>query len=85
MNMKASIDFPIASPLDPGDHLVEDAVEAILIEKNKRIQRLLAPHNCEQLDALIDKSGSKPTVAYFGSPTHIKGSNSRLSFLKHVQ
>lgn len=34
MNMKASSGFPIAQS---GDHLVEDAVEAILIEKAKRI------------------------------------------------
>ena len=34
MNMKASIEFPIA---ESGDNLVEDAIEAILIEKSKRI------------------------------------------------
>ena len=34
MNMKATSGFPIAQS---GDHLVEDAVEAILIEKAKRI------------------------------------------------
>ena len=81
MNMKASIEFPIALA---GDHLVEDAVEAILIEKAKRIQRLLAPHNCQQIDDLISKSGTKPTVVYYGSPAHLKGNNSKLSFLKHV-
>ena len=50
MNMKASISFPIA---DSGDHLVEDAVEGILIEKAKRIQRLLPTLNCMQLNALL--------------------------------
>jgi len=38
LNMKFSIDFPIN---ESGDHLVEDAAVAILIEKGKRIQPLL--------------------------------------------
>lgn len=53
MNMKASIQFPINSS---GDHMVEDAVEAILIEKGKRIQKLLQTQNCSQLDELVASS-----------------------------
>jgi len=34
MNMKTSIGFPIATS---GDHIVEDAVEVILIEKRRRV------------------------------------------------
>ena len=34
LNMKFSLDFPIN---ESGDNLVEDAVEAILIQKDKRI------------------------------------------------
>lgn len=81
MNMKASIEFPITKS---GDHLVEDAVEAILIEKSKRIQRLLPKVNCKTLDNLLSSS-DKPTVVYFGAPSLIKGNNAKLSFLKHVQ
>ena len=81
MNMKASIAFPIA---ESGDHLVEDAIKEILFEKAKRIQRLIPSVNCLQLDNLVSSS-VKPTVVYFGSPTHIKGNNAKLSFLKHVQ
>ena len=34
LNMKHSIEFPMAPS---GDHKVEDTVESLLIEKNKRI------------------------------------------------
>ena len=43
LNMKISIEFPISQS---GDHMVEDAVEAILIEKEKRIKNLLPTVTC---------------------------------------
>ena len=80
MNMKHSIQFPIAKS---GDHVVEDAVAAILIEKDKRIKPLLPTVSCKELDALVAVN-DRPTIAYYGSPSLVKGPGAKLSFLRHV-
>ena len=72
LNMKASIAFPIS---ESGDRIVEDAAESILIEKQKRIQNLMPTVTCSQLDGFVATS-DKPTVAFFGSSSLIKGLSS---------
>lgn len=63
--------------------MVDDAVEAVLIEKKKRIQRLLPVVSCSQLDGFIATS-DRPTVAYFGKASLYQGVTSKTSFLKHI-
>ena len=81
MNMKASIEYPISKS---GDHIVEDAAVSILIEKEKRIQKLLPKMNCSSLDSYL-ASSDKPTVVFYGAQSLVKGNSARLSFLRHIQ
>ena len=62
LNMKASIEFPLSAS---SENVIEDAVEAILIEKRKRIRRLMPVVNCSQLDGFVATS-SFPSVVFFG-------------------
>jgi len=80
MNMKTSVEFPINAS---GDHIVEEAAEALFLLKRQRVKRLLPQVNCERLDAMVMNS-DQPTIAYFGPATAVKTADAKLSFLKNV-
>ena len=82
MNMKMSIEFPINAN---GKHVVEDAAAAILIEKNKRIQRLLPSLTCDKFKVWLQEAVEKPTVVIFGAAQLTKSDNdAKLGFLRQV-
>ena len=82
MNMKTSIDFPI---VQSEGQVEQDTAMAILLEKNKRIQRLLPTLTCDKLGNYLDASKLTPTVVYYGPASEISADkDSRLGFLRQV-
>ena len=63
-NMDKSIMFPISA--QSGGYIVEDAVEAILIEKKKRIKPLWPPISCSMMESWLKFSTEMPSVVFFG-------------------